>query len=131
MDAKFFTDRPLGLSGTNLLLALGVGLSSAAFLIDQLAGRSLSNFSLALPLLLSAVAAGALGFWVVPLLRQLKMGQVIREDGPQAHLQKAGTPTMGGIFFVPVAVAIALVLTGFNPNAIAVSALTLAYAAIG
>ncbi|MBD2092489.1 phospho-N-acetylmuramoyl-pentapeptide-transferase [Microcoleus sp. FACHB-1515] len=131
MDAKFYTDRSLGLSGTNLLLALGVGLGSAAFLIDWLAGRALNNFSLALPLLISAVATGAIGFWVVPLLRQLKMGQVIREDGPQAHLQKAGTPTMGGIFFVPTVVAIALVLTGFAPSAIAVSALTIAYAAIG
>lgn len=82
-------------------------------------------------MLLSAVASGALGFWVVPLLRRLKMGQVIREDGPQAHLQKAGTPTMGGIFFIPAAVTIALLLTGFAPSVMAVSALTLAYAAIG
>jgi phospho-N-acetylmuramoyl-pentapeptide-transferase len=131
VDAKFITDKPLGLSGANLLLVLGISLGSAAFLIDWLAGRSFTNASLTLPLLLSAVASGALGFWVVPLLRRLKMGQVIREDGPQAHLQKAGTPTMGGIFFIPAAVTIALLLTGFAPSVMAVSALTLAYAAIG
>jgi phospho-N-acetylmuramoyl-pentapeptide-transferase len=67
----------------------------------------------------------------VPLLRRLKAGQVVRQDGPQAHLKKAGTPTMGGIFFVPAAVAVALLWTGFAPNVVAVSALTLAYAGIG
>jgi phospho-N-acetylmuramoyl-pentapeptide-transferase len=56
---------------------------------------------------------------------------VIREDGPQAHLKKAGTPTMGGVFFVPVAVLAALVLSDFAPDAIAVCAITLGYAAIG
>jgi phospho-N-acetylmuramoyl-pentapeptide-transferase len=48
---------------------------------------------------LCAIATALLGYWLVPLLRDLKTGQVIREDGPQAHLKKAGTPTMGGVFF--------------------------------
>nr|MBQ6242525.1 phospho-N-acetylmuramoyl-pentapeptide-transferase [Lachnospiraceae bacterium] len=37
---------------------------------------------------------------LIPILQKLKFGQVIREDGPQGHLKKAGTPTMGGIAFV-------------------------------
>jgi phospho-N-acetylmuramoyl-pentapeptide-transferase len=72
-----------------------------------------------------------LGYWTIPLLRQLKAGQVIRQDGPQAHLRKAGTPTMGGIFFVPAAVLIAVGWAGFAPSVLAVAALTLSYAAIG
>lgn len=132
MDAKFSFERPLGLSGKNLLLTLGAGLSAASLLLDWIAGHELTlNTSLALPFLTCAIAVTGLGFWAVPLLRQLKAGQIIREDGPQAHLQKAGTPTMGGIFFVPVAVAIAILASGFNLNVLAVSALTLAYAAIG
>lgn len=132
VDAKFSFERPLGLSGKGLLLTLGAGLSGAALLLDWVAGHNLMlNASLSLPLLTCAVVTAALGFWAVPLLRQLKAGQVIREDGPQAHLQKAGTPTMGGIFFVPVAVAIAILASGFDANVLAVSALTLAYAAIG
>ncbi len=90
-----------------------------------------------LPLLLCAVATAALGYWAVPFLQELKMGQIIREDGPQTHLQKAGTPTMGGVFFVPVAVLVALLWSGlimrgqdFIP-VLAVSAVTLAYAGIG
>ncbi|WP_068784967.1 phospho-N-acetylmuramoyl-pentapeptide-transferase [Paenibacillus phocaensis] len=37
---------------------------------------------------------------VIPLLRRLKFGQQIRGEGPQSHLKKAGTPTMGGIIIL-------------------------------
>lgn len=37
---------------------------------------------------------------MIPFLRRLKFGQQIRNDGPQAHLKKSGTPTMGGIVFL-------------------------------
>ncbi len=36
----------------------------------------------------------------IPLLRKMKFGQEVRDDGPQSHLKKQGTPTMGGIFFL-------------------------------
>ena len=36
----------------------------------------------------------------IPILRRLKFGQSIREEGPQSHMKKAGTPTMGGIIFI-------------------------------
>lgn len=38
--------------------------------------------------------------FAIPLLRRLKFGQSIREEGPQSHMAKAGTPTMGGIIFI-------------------------------
>ena len=37
-----------------------------------------------------------LGPWVIRKLTALQIGQLIREDGPESHFQKAGTPTMGG-----------------------------------
>jgi len=37
---------------------------------------------------------------IIELIRKLKIGQSIREDGPQTHLPKSGTPTMGGIFII-------------------------------
>ncbi|MDD2498200.1 MAG: phospho-N-acetylmuramoyl-pentapeptide-transferase [Desulfitobacteriaceae bacterium] len=46
----------------------------------------------------------AIGPLLIPLLRTLKFGQRIRSDGPKRHLQKAGTPTMGGIIFILTAV---------------------------
>ncbi|HVT92690.1 MAG TPA: phospho-N-acetylmuramoyl-pentapeptide-transferase [Bryobacteraceae bacterium] len=41
-----------------------------------------------------------LGPWMIRRLRSLNFGQHIREDGPQSHLKKAGTPTMGGILIL-------------------------------
>ena len=43
-----------------------------------------------------------------PVLAALKAGQVIREEGPQSHLSKAGTPSMGGIFIIIAAFLIEL-----------------------
>lgn len=40
------------------------------------------------------------GYVLIPFLRRIKLGQYVREDGPQSHLKKAGTPTMGGIIFL-------------------------------
>lgn len=53
--------------------------------------------------LISTLVLGKIG---IPLLQRLKAQQSIREEGPQAHLVKAGTPTMGGLFMM-----LALVLT--------------------
>jgi phospho-N-acetylmuramoyl-pentapeptide-transferase len=41
-----------------------------------------------------------LGPWLIRKLRQLQIGQHIREDGPQSHLKKQGTPTMGGLLII-------------------------------
>ncbi|HEX3376719.1 MAG TPA: phospho-N-acetylmuramoyl-pentapeptide-transferase, partial [Candidatus Acidoferrales bacterium] len=41
-----------------------------------------------------------LGPWVIQNLRQLQIGQFIREEGPKSHQAKAGTPTMGGVLIV-------------------------------
>lgn len=104
----------------------------ASISLDYFGGRVWSQTaSLTLPMWIAGLATAGVGFWAVPFLKALKAGQVIREDGPQSHLKKAGTPTMGGAFFVPVAVAIGLILSNFSNNVIAVSALTLSYAAIG
>lgn len=49
---------------------------------------------------IALLATLILGPFLLPILRILKFGQYIREDGPQGHLKKAGTPTMGGILFL-------------------------------
>ena len=41
-----------------------------------------------------------LGPWLIERLKMFQIGQYIREDGPQSHLKKAGTPTMGGLLIV-------------------------------
>jgi phospho-N-acetylmuramoyl-pentapeptide-transferase len=50
-----------------------------------------------------------IGPWVIRKLGELQVGQYVREDGPQTHLKKAGTPTMGGILIIG-AVVIATLL---------------------
>lgn len=49
---------------------------------------------------LSLVIALVLGPIAIPALRRLKFGQNIRKEGPQSHMKKAGTPTIGGIIFI-------------------------------
>lgn len=51
-------------------------------------------------IIIAAIISLIIGPIVIPELRKLKIGQSIREEGPKSHLQKAGTPTMGGIIFV-------------------------------
>ena len=60
-------------------------------------------------LLISFVITVVLSIFIIPILRKLKIGQIEREDGPQSHLKKQGTPTMGGIIII---IAIILVCIG-------------------
>lgn len=61
--------------------------------------------------LVSFIIALAAGYAGVPLLKRLKFGQQIRDDGPKTHLSKAGTPTMGGLVFVIALVATTLIFS--------------------
>ena len=50
-----------------------------------------------LAIIISFAISAALCPVVIPFLHKLKFGQQVRDDGPQAHLKKQGTPTMGGL----------------------------------
>lgn len=52
-----------------------------------------------------ALAAGPI---FIPVLTRMKFGQTVRDDGPQSHLKKTGTPTMGGIIIIIPAAVVAL-----------------------
>lgn len=56
--------------------------------------------SVLLTLGVSFVLAVLFGPLLIPLLRRLKFGQQVRDDGPQSHLKKTGTPTMGGVIIL-------------------------------
>jgi phospho-N-acetylmuramoyl-pentapeptide-transferase len=130
MEGKSASVRGFNPTGTILLILLGAVLTGSIVWIDWQNASSLMT-SLLLPFLVATALVAAIGFQAIPMLKKLKMGQFIREDGPQAHLQKAGTPTMGGIFVVPVGVILGVVWSQFNPDAIAVAVASLAYLAIG
>ena len=72
------------------------------------------------------------GPWLIRQLRELQIGQYIREEGPQDHKKKAGTPTMGGVLIV-LSTAVPTLLWADLSNAFVWLALfaLLAFAAIG
>ncbi len=59
-----------------------------------------STFRTAFASLTALVMCVFLGPWFIHKLREFQIGQYIREDGPQGHMKKAGTPTMGGIIII-------------------------------
>ena len=60
-------------------------------------------------LIISFVVTIIISLIVIPILKKIKVGQIEREDGPQSHLKKQGTPTMGGIIFM---ISIFICVTG-------------------
>ena len=73
-----------------------------------------------------------LGPWMIERLRRLQIGQYIREEGPQAHQAKAGTPTMGGVLIL-IGILVPTLLWGdlTNRNIWILVLSTLAFGAIG
>ncbi len=73
-----------------------------------------------------------LGPWLIRKLTEIKLGQFIREEGPQSHQKKAGTPTMGGIL-INLAILIPTLLWAdiSNPYIWIILFVTFAYGAIG
>ena len=68
---------------------------------------------------------------VIPFLHKLKFGQQVREDGPQAHLKKQGTPTMGGLVFLTAVVITSLLYIREYPRIIPVLFMTVGFGVIG
>ncbi len=69
-------------------------------------------------LLTSWAIAFFIGPKTLPVLRKLKFGQTVRDDGPQSHLQKNGTPTMGGIIFIGSTVIASIIAMLFTKGLI-------------
>jgi len=90
------------------------------------------TFRTAFAALTALLISLVLGPWLIERMRRIKLGQFIREEGPQSHQAKAGTPTMGGIL-INVAIIIPTILWADirNPYIWIVLFVTAAYAAIG
>lgn len=68
---------------------------------------------------------------VIPFLKRLKVGQTVRDEGPESHLKKNGTPTMGGILFLLGVVITSLFFVKDYPDIIPILFLTLGFGLIG
>jgi phospho-N-acetylmuramoyl-pentapeptide-transferase len=82
---------------------------------------------------LTALLIGLLiGPFVIERLREFQIGQYVREDGPQSHLKKGGTPTMGGILIVISILVPTLLWADLSNPAVWIAVLsTLAFGGIG
>jgi len=75
--------------------------------------RNLNYFQIKI-LLLSFIATVVFGTITIPILKKLKVGQIEREDGPESHLSKEGTPTMGGVILAAsIAILIVFVFLSY------------------
>lgn len=81
--------------------------------------------------IVSIIASILLGYAILPVLKNMKIGQNIRKEGPKSHYQKAGTPTMGGIIFLIAALLMTLIFVPFNMKTAILIIATLGYGAIG
>ncbi|KAB1221340.1 hypothetical protein CJ030_MR2G005419 [Morella rubra] len=92
----------------------------------------LEPFYLSRPFLISAILVSCAGYVCIPLLYRFKIHQIIRSEGHARNSLKKRTPTMGGLFFVPVGVTVARFNAGFSSIEVSgAAAATLAFAAIG
>lgn len=67
-----------------------------------------------LPLGFSIILSLIIGKLVINFLKKAHIGQSIRDDGPEAHHDKAGTPTMGGIIFIMTTLISLVVFKGYS-----------------
>ncbi len=68
---------------------------------------------------------------LIPFLHRLKYGQMVRDDGPESHLKKSGTPTMGGIAILAAFFVTSILFSKENPDGVAVMLVTMGFGAIG
>ena len=90
------------------------------------------TFRTAYAIMTALIISWLIGPYVIRLLRNLQVGQVVRDDGPQSHLSKAGTPTMGGVLLL-AALCVSTLLWGNlgKPYVWLVLGTTLCFGAIG
>jgi len=68
------------------------------------------NNYLTITFIITTLLSSLITFISIPVLKKIKIKQIIREEGPKKHYLKQGTPTMGGVFFIPIGIIISNVL---------------------
>ena len=89
------------------------------------------NYTIVIPAIIAFCISALLGPVVIPFLRKLKVGQTVRDEGPKTHLQKNGTPTMGGIIILISITVTSMFYVKSNPQIVPILFLTLGFGLIG
>lgn len=82
-------------------------------------------------MLVAFIVSAVSGKFLIPFLRRVKAGQTERDDGPQSHLGKTGTPNMGGLMIMLGLIVGGLVMAGRCPEVIPVLILTIGFGLVG
>lgn len=121
--------RRVPLRKPDMLLALAELLSRHGVSLDVLQYLTLRSI---LGILTSLAISFAVGPAIIRKLTLLKIGQSVRDDGPQTHLSKSGTPTMGGAMILVAAVVSTLLWSDLDNRFVWVALLvTLLYGLVG
>ena len=89
------------------------------------------DFTVTLPIIISFIISVILCPVLIPFLKRLKFGQYVRDDGPQSHLKKSGTPTMGGIIILISVITTSLIFLKGNKDIIPILFATVGFGLIG
>lgn len=87
--------------------------------------------TIAVPAIAAFMISVLAGPVVIPFLKRLKVGQTVRTEGPQTHLKKNGTPTMGGILILTAILVVSLFYVWDYPRMIPILFLTLGFGLVG
>ncbi|MBD5535172.1 MAG: phospho-N-acetylmuramoyl-pentapeptide-transferase [Lachnospiraceae bacterium] len=87
--------------------------------------------TIAVPAIAAFMISVLAGPIVIPFLKRLKVGQTVRTEGPQTHLKKNGTPTMGGILILSAILVVSLFYVRDYPRMIPILFLTLGFGLVG
>lgn len=89
------------------------------------------DFTILMPVIISFTFSVILCPVLIPFLKRLKFGQFVRDDGPESHLKKSGTPTMGGIIILLSVTLTSLIYIGKYLDMIPVLFSTVGFGLIG
>ncbi len=89
------------------------------------------NYNFLLPIFIAFALSAVLGPVIIPLLRRLKVDQTERDEGPQSHLKKQGTPTMGGIIILISLIVTSLFFIPGHPRILPILLVTVGFGLIG
>ena len=73
----------------------------------------------------------AMGPVFIPFLTRLKFGQTVRDDGPQSHLKKTGTPTMGGFIFLVPLLIMSVFYARYDSRILPIMLVTIGFGLVG
>ncbi len=89
------------------------------------------DFLVLLPVVIAFAISVLLCPIMIPFLKKLKFGQFVRDDGPESHLKKSGTPTMGGLIILCSIVITSLLYMKSNPQILPVLFVTWGFGLVG